>query len=260
MHMDGNVAGVWALGDDLTDRGFTSIDIEPFPATDFEDIGLSGRGYWPQLVLADIGDNGRRRDSIRLVAIDEPFPGTESVPIAWVLNLTYPDGARDAETLIVDDEGGYLVIVTKEELRIGDSEQFDALPSRVYQTPLPLPGEDPPTEPRVLEFVGEIDTPALASDSWNTKLHPLRIFGRAGSVTGGDITPAGRVIGLRTYGTIWMWDRPPGTLVSQALLGQPCEAPSAFEIQGESLAFVSDHDWATLAEARSAELNVTRQN
>ncbi|MGH2917361.1 MAG: hypothetical protein ACRDLS_02000 [Solirubrobacteraceae bacterium] len=86
---------------------------------DWEDIALASapraRGT---LFIGDIGDNGKQRSEIVVYAIAEPRVGGGSVArgataAAQRLVLRYPDGAHDAEALIVDRASGTLLIVTK---------------------------------------------------------------------------------------------------------------------------------------------------
>ena len=67
--------------------------------------------YDGRLYLADIGDNGADRDMITVYYFNEAEPGDQPVPYrSW--EFRYPDGAHDAETLLVNEEGR-LFIVTK---------------------------------------------------------------------------------------------------------------------------------------------------
>jgi hypothetical protein len=55
--------------------------------------------------------------------------------------------------------------------------------------------------------------------------------------TGGDIAPDGSVVVLRTYATVWVWDRFPSAPLAEAFAEAPCEGPSEIEPQGEAIAF-----------------------
>ena len=75
-------------------------------ATDVEALAPAGRGaVW----VADIGDNTESRDSVQVahVAMDGTGPEPD------VYDLTYPDGAHDAETLMQDPATGRLYVATK---------------------------------------------------------------------------------------------------------------------------------------------------
>ena len=83
---------------------------------DCEDITLgsgpdSGTDY---IYVGDIGDNNGWRDHIVIYRIKEPVPGSgpaSSHPDAEPLFLRYPDGARDAETLMIDPIDKLIYIV-----------------------------------------------------------------------------------------------------------------------------------------------------
>jgi hypothetical protein len=60
--------------------------------------------------------------------------------------------------------------------------------------------------------------------------------------TGGDISPDGALIAIRTYGGVFIWPRADGETVAESLMGTPCEAPAAIEAQGEAIAFDAEGD------------------
>ena len=66
------------------------------------------------LYVADIGDNNARRDHITVYRLTEPGDTPSGGITAGVdaFHARYPDGAHDAETLLVTPDGG-LYIVTK---------------------------------------------------------------------------------------------------------------------------------------------------
>ncbi|MBZ5735216.1 hypothetical protein K8Z61_11985 [Nocardioides sp. TRM66260-LWL] len=76
--------------------------------TDVEALAPAGSG---QVWVADIGDNDRRRQSISVARIPVG-PGTRRVE-PTIFQLTYPDSAQDAESLVVDPRTGRLYVVTK---------------------------------------------------------------------------------------------------------------------------------------------------
>ena len=83
-------------------------------AVDWEDIaaGPAPDGQ-PLLYVGDIGDNASRRAVDRRLPRPEPRVGAAATAPAARLRLRYPDGAHDAEALLVDPLRGDLVIVTK---------------------------------------------------------------------------------------------------------------------------------------------------
>ena len=73
-------------------------------------------------------------------------------------------------------------------------------------------------------------------------------------VSGADISPDGQVIAFRGYRTVWMWTRPAGETIAEALLAQPCTAPSPDEVQGESIALADDWSYFTISEGANPEI------
>jgi hypothetical protein len=59
-------------------------------------------------------------------------------------------------------------------------------------------------------------------------------------VTGGDVSPDGAIVLLRTYGSVLAFPRADDQSVAEALLGEPCFAPQEEEPQGEAVAFTGD--------------------
>lgn len=97
---------------------------------DWEDLAAyrapDGR---PWLFVGDIGDNFRARPSIQIYQIPEPaLPPPEKAtkefesekPLLW--HALYPDGPRNAESLLVHPKTGRIYIITKSE--DGRSEVF----------------------------------------------------------------------------------------------------------------------------------------
>ena len=93
-------------------------------AYDWEDIAigpgpLAGESY---LYLGDIGDNNAVRSSIQIHRVLEPAVTANQTPVmtslagAETITLLYPDGARDAETLLVDPDTGDIYIISKRDL------------------------------------------------------------------------------------------------------------------------------------------------
>lgn len=150
-------------------------------ARDWEDIAVGpgpeqGKNY---LYLGDIGDNRGARAEIRIYRVPEPSitspnaASTKTTPVASndaeVIRLRYPNGANDAETLMVHPQSGNLYIVTK--VPLGNPV--------VYEAKAPLNTRETTT----LVRVGEVSLPVL--------------FG--GLVTGGDISPDGLRVALCDY-------------------------------------------------------------
>jgi len=229
----GDTARVFAVGDHGAALGtFALASVE---ATDWEDIAIgpgpsAGTDY---LYLADIGDNAAARAEVAVYRVPEPDPGrgedtTATLTAVDRITLRYPDGAHDAETLLVDPATGEIMIVTK---AIG-------APSRLFRTAAVA---SPPPAETTLEPAGTVDFAALRSAAVIPDDAPPLPRALGDLPTGGDVSPDGRVIAVRTYATIWVWAREPKTPLAEALAAPPvCEALSAVEPQGEAIAIDAD--------------------
>jgi hypothetical protein len=125
------------------------------------------------LYVADIGDNQARRNRVTVYRL--PEPGNERpAAVREPFHATYPDGPRDAETLLVAPDGG-LYVVTKGE----------GGPPRLYRFPRDLRSG----AVHVLERVGQLPpTPARGGRRRST---PMRI-------TDGAVSADGQWVVLRT--------------------------------------------------------------
>lgn len=102
---DSGDAGIaYALDDEGEVTGTLEFRVEP---VDVEAVAVhDGRLY-----VADIGDNNERRDVITVYFFDDAAPADQPVTYK-AYDFSYPDGAHDAETLLVNGNGR-LFIVTK---------------------------------------------------------------------------------------------------------------------------------------------------
>jgi hypothetical protein len=235
---DGRVFAVDATGSDLASYALGVDGLR-----DVEDIALVGGVDGDVLLLADIGDNGIERDTIAVHLVDEPDPARDDAlgPVS-TLTLRYPDGPHDAETLLVDERAGRIVVVTQEQQRDADGapDPFGVtLPSLVFEAPLDAPA-DVTVE---LALVGEVDTVALEERLGSLLPHPSTVLGFGGVVTGGDVAPDGSLVALRTYEAVWLWPRRSDQSVAEAIveIGEfPCRVEHGPEAQGEAVAFLGD--------------------
>jgi hypothetical protein len=184
--------------------------------TDWEDIAVGpGPGGGSFIYVADIGDNSMNRTQVQIVRIAEPDVSTtqalakESLTGAQVLHFTYPEGAQDAETLIVDPTNGDLIIITK--ATTGNSVVYRA------------PGSTAADTPTVLEKVTTIAIGAT---------------GRSGQVSGGDASPNGDRFMVRTYTSVLVWAR--AATLAATFAATPHTLAWSTEPQGEGATFSAD--------------------
>jgi hypothetical protein len=139
-----------------------------------------------------------------------------------VLRFTYPDGAHNAETLMVDPVTGDILIVTKETSGI----------SGVFSAPGSTPVDTPTALMRVamIQFQGS---------------------GTAIQAGGGDISPTGDRVLVRTYNSIRLWPRAATWMATFA--ATPVTLPSPTEPQSEGLTFSADgRAWLSSGEQAAA--------
>jgi hypothetical protein len=94
----------YGIGLDGKVQGTLNFRAQP---EDVEAVAVSG----DQLYVADIGDNNGDRSHVRVYSFSNPRANGLTVTY-HAYDFSYPDGAHDAETLLVD-ESGRLFIVTK---------------------------------------------------------------------------------------------------------------------------------------------------
>ncbi|MFT4009533.1 MAG: hypothetical protein QM655_05760 [Nocardioidaceae bacterium] len=76
------------------------------------DVEALAAGLGDTLWVGDIGDNNGVRSHITLYRMPMPGPGDRTVS-ATAYDLVYPDGAHDAETLLIEPTNGRVYVVTK---------------------------------------------------------------------------------------------------------------------------------------------------
>ncbi|MBS1601419.1 MAG: hypothetical protein JST42_02040 [Bacteroidetes bacterium] len=192
VHNDsGDSSRFFAIGPDGALKAIFHFKGEPtarLGVRDVEDIAIgpgpdSGANY---IYLGDIGDNNAQRGFVTVYRIKEPIVtgaagaiSSADVPhfelTADPLYLNYPDGARDAETLMIDPLLRQLYIVSKREDSV-----------HVYSTPLDFS----PRVTRTLVRNANLHFPGL--DKW---------------ITAGDISRKGDQILIKSYTGVFYWRR-----------------------------------------------------
>lgn len=189
----------------ITNQDWEDITIGPGPTQGMDSI-----------YVGDIGDNGAGRSNIKIYFFDEPSStGNQTVSAISKMTLTYPDGPRDAETLMMDPVTGDLFIIQKKG---GGGSPTST--TNVYRKAWP---HSPGTY--VLEKLGSITISSL--------------------IASGDISRDGTGILLKSPNSggdnhpdvINYFPRSPGQSVWEALQGTPCSLPYTSEGQGESVTF-----------------------
>ena len=194
---------------------------------DWEDIAIGGGPIdgVSYLYVGDIGNNDANPAVTTnfIYRIPEIKTIDESFERGAKITFRYPDGPRDAETLLFDPATKDLFVVSKE---LGGAN--------LYRIPYPQPIEGVV----MAEFIGPVPSVIIA--------------------TGGDISADGAEIVIRTYANIFYWRRKQGETIAQVLSQRPLKTlPYELEPQGEAICFDKEMTgYYTLSERRTAT-NVT---
>jgi hypothetical protein len=212
---------LFAIGNKGEDLGY--FILTGAGARDYEDIcigpgPIEGVNY---IYLADIGDNDAQYSYIIIYRFPEPdahqldsagiyYMNSESIER---MEFTYPDGPRDAETLMIDPWTKDLYIVSKRDYR-----------SLVYKA----------TYPQAVGARTELEKIAQLPFNW---------------ALAGDISADGTLIAIKVFNRIYSWHRNTGESVLDALKRQPKLLPYILEPQGESFGWTENGDgYFTLSE------------
>ena len=202
----------WAINDSdsaaelhlvsATGSRLASLPIEGVPNVDWEDLAAftyQGRRY---LLIADTGDNGGLRDTLSLIAIEEPreaVDGAQLLP-AWTVRFRWPDGPRDCEAVVVDSVAGKILLISKKRV-----------PAEMFQVSL-RPERNTVQVARRIALLRGIAQPSSAD------LQRNQIYGRYRSqITSASLSPDGRTLAVLNYGAVYLYPRAEGERWSAAL-------------------------------------------
>jgi hypothetical protein len=163
------------------------------------------------IYVADIGDNDAQRKRITIYRLPDPSGAETSAPVKDVFHATYPDGAHDAETLLITPAGD-LLIVTK-----GDTGAV-----ALYR----FPRELRPGATHQLERVGKPRGPGKPGNSER--------------ITDGAVSADGQWVVLRT-GQSLTFHRTSELIAGNWSEVRRVDLEAVGETQGEGVALGADH-------------------
>lgn len=237
----GNKAELIAL--DLRTGKLTPVPLRGIRNRDWEDLAGFTVGDEPWLAIGDIGDNRSRRKQVYVHLLPEPLDLTErSASVHTTLELTYPDGARDAESLAVDSRTGALYLLSKR----------DSSP-RLYRTVLPvLPESLPGGEVSLaLEFVGAVNSIPPPTQEEIERAPYGRFRAQPTSMT---FSPERDLIAVLTYGRAYIAPLDEERDWLTALNTSLCPIEPVELAQGETIAFDARGDLLVSSEGKRAPL------
>ncbi|MDP8206360.1 MAG: hypothetical protein P9L92_06825 [Candidatus Electryonea clarkiae] len=197
--------------------------IEGCDSRDWEDIAIGpgpedGTSY---IFIGEFGDNKAVYDKKFIFRFPEPVINSEQDPVSTTISNTetitfqFPDGNRDAESLIVDPLTRDIYVISKRETKV-----------RVYRFPFPQSTDDT----IIPEMVG------------NLPLH---------YVVSGDISPSGRDILIKVYDFVYLYTRQPSQDLADVLVGSGIAINYEPEPQGEAVCWKPDETgYYTLSEEK----------
>ena len=177
---------------------------------DWEDMTRAGG----DLYIGDIGDNNRSFSKYAIYKFAEPTPNQDTVYSFEKIWYQYPDGAHDAEALLVDPATKDIFIITKRDK-----------PSLIYKIAFPYSS----TELNTAVRIGQLTYNGVVSAA---------------------LSPDAKQIIVKTYNTLRYYDVSNRT-IEAALQTTPVALPYTKEPQGEAVTFAVDNSgFFTLSEKR----------
>ncbi len=113
---------------DLNGTFLGSVTLLDVKNKDWEDLCGFRLGNKPYLLIADTGDNKRKRLSVPCHVIAEPSPNDKKTKVAWTQTIRYQDGPQDCESVAVYEDQIFLL-------------NKDSGTSVIYQAPLGSPNK-----------------------------------------------------------------------------------------------------------------------
>jgi hypothetical protein len=203
----GNPPQLYLLGHD--GKVLKTIYIKGAVNRDWEDLALVN----DTIYVADIGDNNLGFPDYTIYQFAEPSASTDTVASFSAIHFTYPDGAHDAEALLIDPVTKDIYIITKR----------DAF-SKIYKLSFPY-------------STTSVDTVSLVGAlNYN-------------NVVSAAFAPDGREIIIKTYLALYYYTRSQNETIEQVLGKSYTILPYTPEPQGEAVTFANDNSgFFTLSE------------
>ena len=200
------------------------VKVEGLQNRDWEDIaiGPGNEDGHDLLYIAETGDNRAVYRTYFIYSFEEPGVDLDNTTQRLFIDeydtytYRYPDGARDAETLMVDPLNQDIWIISKREPRVN-----------VYRLPSDGRGSDIYT----LEKICTI---------------PFH------EIVGGEISFDGTELLLKNYLSVFYWSRDPEEEWAEVFERVPVVLPYSPEPQGEAIAFTHNgNGYVTISEAEN---------
>ncbi len=198
-----------------TNRDWEDIAVGPGPA--------EGESY---LYVGEIGDNQAIHPFYTIYRIPEPTvternkTQVDTLRQSEAITFVYPDGKRDAETLMIDP-------LTKDIYIISKRDEYE----HIYRAAF-------------------LQTTSSTLTLEKTGTLPFKIGGMLEQIVGGDISADGEQILLKSYVQVFYWKRKSAAVsITEWLQEKPVLLPYTVEPQGEAIGFeAGGNGYYTLSE------------
>lgn len=210
---------------DSSGRDLGSFKLDKSKNRDWEDITRIP-GDSPLLVIADTGDNQARRGEVHLYFFPEPQPGQYDVEhkVSHRLELSYPNGPRDVESVAYDASSDSILLLSKRDKvpRLYSVSRTDALANEELEA----------------EFLGEIKgiRPPTRQDILSSVKRGMWVS----QPTAMDISPDGRTAAVLTYRSLYLYQRDEGQSWIEAFQQPPVEYVGPPGTHDEAVSFSLD--------------------
>lgn len=228
VHNDDGAATVYAL--DEQGRNLGNFTVNGATNRDWEDIALITGGDETVLVIADSGDNFAQHPGVNLYFIREPEPGADGsysgeAPLLHNIELHYPDGARDCESVAWDPVSDRIILLSKRDK-----------PARIYS----IDRKTAMTETSaMLEFQGEIH-PFRAPTARDYARFGARDGAWVYQPTGLDISADGHHAAVISYRRLYLFERNENESWHAAFRRKPLEFEGPPSNKEEAVGFAGE--------------------
>lgn len=185
------------------DRGVVSLT--GITAIDWEDIASFRRGDQGWLLVADVGDNARRRDTCQLHFVPEPALHITKTSVHSTITFQYEGGPVDCEAVGIDATSNVVLLASKSAFRC-----------EVFALPLPAGAT---TQTLVARSIAAISVPLA---------------------TALDVSPDGRRAIVLTYADGYEYRRRDNESWADAFNREPQVITMPLRKQGESVCYGAD--------------------
>ena len=213
----------------LSPRGAVMAEytIDGVENVDWEDLAsfqLDGQAW---LLIADMGDNGGLRQTVRFILVPEPDPRSARqgrLAPEWILEARWPDGPRDSESMAVDPDSRTIYLLSKRRV-----------PVQVFSLALAPP--ETADEVRTIAQIGTL--PGIPQPSQEEIAQSPEIGRWLGQPTAMDRRADGAFVVI-TYRDAYLFIPGPGDDAAATLRRTPFRLGLPRTPQAEAVAFARD--------------------